>query len=82
MLYAIIVDYPNTVEAVFRRNALPGSFIVRTIGKQALFDILRRIARKACDAQDIDVAACERRLKQAGGIDFAQIEYQNASSAG
>ena len=49
---------------------------------RALFEILRRIARDAYDARDISVPAFERRLKPAGGIDFAQIEYQNASGAG
>jgi hypothetical protein len=40
----------------------PGSYILKTVGVQALFDILRKLAPSALEAKDLRVAFFENKV--------------------
>ena len=82
VLYMIVINYVNVCQRVFWANAGKSSFITRTVGVQALFDVLRLIGRDAYEAKDISADYFSRRLQHAGGIDFSADLYRNASGSG
>lgn len=82
VIYTIVLNYLIACDKVFWRDAPAGSFITKTVGVQALLDILRRLARPMLDEMDISANAFEQRLAPASDIDFAAIEFHNASGAG
>lgn len=43
LIYKMVLNYLKASEDVFWKNASEGSFIFRTIGVQAIFDILRKV---------------------------------------
>lgn len=82
VIYTIVLNYLIACDQLFWSKAPQGSFIVKTVGIQALLDVLRRIARDAYETRDISVDAFHARLKPADEIDFATADFQNASGAG
>lgn len=82
VIYAIVLNYLVACEQIFWSEAPVGSYITKTVGVQALLDILRRLARPMLEERDISVAAFTARLADAGEIDFSAIEFHNASGAG
>ncbi|TIM38464.1 MAG: DGQHR domain-containing protein [Mesorhizobium sp.] len=83
LIYTLIFNYISACNDVFWRNAAQGSFIVKTVGVQALFDVLRRFfAASALSGRDVSVDYFAKQLAPAGGIDFSADEYKNASGSG
>jgi hypothetical protein len=69
-------------EDIFWRHASADSFIFRTIGVQAIFDILRKIAARSLEAKDIRVEFFSSILEGARGIDFSTERFRNPSGSG
>ena len=67
---------------VLWQQAREGSFIVKTVGIQALFDILKKIVPRAIDAKDVSVKFFSGLLQPAAAIDFAADNFRNASRSG
>lgn len=82
LLYTMALNYLKACEVVFWNNIRKGSFIVRTIGVQALFDILRALARQAFEDRDVSVSYFEAKIASAGDIDFADDRFRNPSGSG
>lgn len=82
LIYKMVLNYLNAADSVFWTDASESSFIFRTIGVQAIFDILRKIAAEAFEGRDISTSYFEGRLEQARDIDFSSTEFQNASGSG
>lgn len=82
VLYILTLNYLKACEAVFWGKAPKGSYITKTIGVQALLDILKLVAKKANEDRDISVTRFEDLLMPAGNIDFAAAEFRNLSGAG
>ncbi|WP_447909499.1 DNA phosphorothioation-associated DGQHR protein 1 [Brevundimonas bullata] len=82
LLFAMVLNYLKVCDTLFWSKAKPGSFIIKTVGIQALFDILRKLAVEATEAGDARVEFFAHRLELAGQIDFAGIQFQNASGSG
>jgi DNA phosphorothioation-associated DGQHR protein 1 len=82
VIYQMVLNYLKACQAVFWSNAPAGSFIVKTVGVQALFDILRLQAAAAYKNRDIRVKTFTDLLSPAAEIDFAAEEFQNASGSG
>lgn len=53
LIYKMVSNYLKAADLVFWTNASEGSFIFRTIGVQAIFDVLRKIAADAYKGRDI-----------------------------
>jgi hypothetical protein len=52
------------------------------VGIQALFDVLRAVAKVAYEDKDLRVERFVRHLSPAGRIDFASDAFRNASGSG
>ena len=82
LIYKMVLNYLRASEKVFWRDASPESFILRTIGVQAVFDILRKIAGDAFEARDISKEYFVGRIGAAGEIDFSDERFRNPSGSG
>ena len=82
VLYILARNYLHACQNIFWASAPKGSYITKTVGVQALFDILKLVANGANERRDISVKAFENILKPAAGIDFTSDEFRNASGAG
>jgi DNA phosphorothioation-associated DGQHR protein 1 len=82
VLYAITVNFLRACDELFWSRAGEGSFITKTVGVQALFDVLRRMASRAQEGRNISVEYFRGKLSPASGIDFASDQFRNASGSG
>jgi len=82
VIYTMTLNYLAACEKVFWETATAGSFITKTVGVQALFDILRVHAKEAYEARNISTEYFARKLEPAGGIDFSADQFRNASGSG
>lgn len=82
VIYRMIINYLTACQHLFWNNAPADSFITRTTGVQALFDILKKIAQRAYEDRKISVSYFEQILLPAATIDFSLEEYKNASGSG
>jgi len=82
VIYKMTLNYLIACDKVFWREAKTGSFIAKTVGVQALFDVLRMHAADAYTKRDIRATRFIDLLKPAGDIDFSHSQYRNASGSG
>ncbi|AXS40167.1 DNA phosphorothioation-associated DGQHR protein 1 [Breoghania sp. L-A4] len=82
LIYKMVLNYLKASEDVFWKNASEESFIFRTIGVQAIFDILRKVAGQSLEAKDISVGFFTALLEGARPIDFATERFRNPSGSG
>ncbi|MDZ4297361.1 MAG: DNA phosphorothioation-associated DGQHR protein 1 [Moraxellaceae bacterium] len=82
IIYVLILNYLGACNDVFWKNASPKSFIHKTVGVQALFDILRKICSEAYEAKDISKEYFIERFGDASSIDFEGDVFRNASGSG
>ena len=75
-------NFLTACQRVFWDGAAADSFITKTVGVQALLDILRLLAANAYSTRVISVASFTDALAGAAGIDFSQAVYRNASGSG
>lgn len=81
LLYAATRNFLNACDQLFWRTAPPNSFIRKTVGVQALFDVYREIAGEMYAAGVMTEAAFAERLKPGAAVDFADERFQNASGS-
>jgi len=81
LIYAATRNFVNVADDLFWRDAGPKSFIRKTVGVQALFDVYREIAGPMLDAGDLSEDAFRARLAPARQVDFANVRFQNASGS-
>lgn len=82
LIYKMVLNYLKACEAVFWQGASKESFILRTIGVQAVFDILRKLAAQSYDDKDISVAYFTDKINGARDIDFSEERFKNPSGSG
>jgi DNA phosphorothioation-associated DGQHR protein 1 len=82
VIYKMVSNYLLACEKVFWSNTANESFITKTVGVQALFDILRSFAGESYEVKNISSAYFEKKLTPAAEIDFASAEFRNASGSG
>jgi len=82
LMYKITLNYLMACENVFWSHANDESFIFRTIGAQAIFDVLRKIAPDALEARRISVQYFTEILEKARQIDFSDERFRNPSGSG
>ena len=82
LIYTMSLNFIEACNRVFWAKAREESFIFRTAGIQALFGILRGLAKDAVEAKDISVDYFVHLLEPAGKIDFANDEFRNSSGSG
>ncbi len=82
VIYQLVRNYLEACQQVFWSKAKTTSFITRTVGVQALFDILRGLAADAYETKIISKESFVKKLEGAGKIDFSADTYRNASGSG
>lgn len=82
IVYTMTLNYLIACEDVFWSKARAGSFITKTVGVQALFDVLRSLATGAYEVRDISSKYFADKLAPAGDIDFSADAFRNASGSG
>ncbi|MFK4792205.1 DGQHR domain-containing protein [Sphingobium sp. ZW T5_29] len=81
LIYAATRNFVNVADELFWRDADPKSFIRKTVGVQALFDIYREIVRPMLEAGDMTEQAFRQQLAPAREIKFEHVRFQNASGS-
>lgn len=76
-----MLNFFKACQNILWKNALPNSFITKTISIQALFDILKQISKDAIDGGDIRPQYLEALLCPAKNINFADELYRNISGS-
>lgn len=85
VVYACVVNYFRVAISLFTRpdrGADAESFITKTVGVQALFDVLRVLAQEALESTDFSEEFFAKKLEPASGIDFTDETFQNPSGSG
>jgi DNA phosphorothioation-associated DGQHR protein 1 len=82
LIYLIVRNFLEAAERVFWATANPDSFITKTVGIQALFDVLRKLATKALTGKDVSVNFFSGQLSPASNIDFSDASFRIASGSG
>lgn len=82
VIYTMVLNFLAACEIILWHSAQPGSFITKTVGIQALFDILKLLAGDAYKNRDISVNYFSDKLRAAGAIDFSSDIFRNASGSG
>lgn len=82
LLFAIVLNYLKVCNRLFWEHAQAGSFITKTVGVQALFDILRSLAERVIVEKDASTGFFEKILTPSANVDFSAPEFRNASGSG
>ncbi|SFD95133.1 DNA phosphorothioation-associated DGQHR protein 1 [Salipiger profundus] len=82
LIFKMVLNYLKACERTFWATAKPDSFILRTIGVQAVFDILRQLAGRSYDDRNISEGYFVEKLTGAGEINFAEDRFKNPSGSG
>jgi DNA phosphorothioation-associated DGQHR protein 1 len=82
VIYLMVRNFLTACEEIFWSKNNANSFITKTVGIQALFDILKLLAEDAYELKDIRVSYFKNILGPASTIDFSHIKFNNASGAG
>ena len=82
LIYKMVVNYLRACDEVFWSNVRRESFIVRTVGVQALFDVLRKLAVRAYADRDVSASYFVDKIASAGSIDFSDRSFRNPSGSG
>jgi DNA phosphorothioation-associated DGQHR protein 1 len=83
LIFTLVLNFLKACEKSLWSVASSGSFITKTVGVQALFDVLRRVlAPMALAEKNLKVEFFAEILSRASGIDFGSDAYKNASGSG
>lgn len=82
LIYTMVTNYVTICDKLFWRTAQAGSYITKTVGVQALFDILRKLAPGSIQAKDLRTAYFERKLLRAADIDFSADNFRIPAGSG
>ncbi|MFT8523329.1 DNA phosphorothioation-associated DGQHR protein 1 [Gluconobacter oxydans] len=83
LIFAMVLNFLLACDSCFWDKAKEDSFIIKTVGVQALFDILRKyMASQAIEKKNISVSFFANTLNKASQIDFSSEKFRNASGSG
>jgi len=82
LTYVTVRNFLEAARMVFWSDAKEDSFITKTVGVQALFDILRKLAVKAVAEKNVSVDFFLKALEPASKINFSDPSLRSASGSG
>lgn len=82
LIYSLVRNYLMACRNLFWSKANLGSYITKSVGVQALFDILRIIAPRLVLNKDISVKKIEEIMSPASSIDFSEADFQKPAGSG
>jgi DNA phosphorothioation-associated DGQHR protein 1 len=80
-IYAATRNFLSACDRLYWRPAVGNSFIRKTVGVQALFDVFREIAPRMLEAGDMTEAAFVAKLAPSLGVDYADDHFNDASGS-
>jgi len=80
LIYTGLKNYFTAIKRLFWDKATPESYIRKTVGVQALFDIARTILRDGATAKDFSASRFENRMQPASVIDFSDSFFQTSGT--
>lgn len=81
-IYTLVRNFLYACDIVFWKEASDRSYILKTVGVQAIFDILKVLAPEAIAAKNISRQRFIEILEPAGSIDFSEQEYRIPAGSG
>jgi DNA phosphorothioation-associated DGQHR protein 1 len=76
-IYTLTRNYFAAVDSILWKNAPAGSYIHKTVGVQALFDVLRKpVAAEALAQKDVSLRFFMSKLERTAHIDFTDNFFQ------
>lgn len=82
VIYAILVNYFRAASTALWKRAKVDSFILKTVGIQALFEVARPIIADAVMKKDVRSDYFDLVFANTSNIDFSHPQFVNASGAG
>lgn len=82
ILYHLVLNFVKACKNIFWLTYNPQSFITKTVGIQALFDILKEISSQAIIDSDVTQEYFEKVLLPAKKLKFDTPDFQTASASG
>ena len=82
LIYQIAQNYLTACSNLFWKDVRTESYIIKTVGVQALFDILRKLAPRVILDRDLRISYFENILKPASDINFAEQRFQVPAGSG
>lgn len=82
VIYQVVKNYLLACEETFWKKTTSDSYITKTVGVQALFDILKLYISSIVESRDISVGKFMDLLALAASIDFKDDSFKNASGSG
>ena len=82
VIYTAVKNFLLAAHELFWSKCKPDSFICKTVGIQALFDVLLAIAKEGFATKTFSVDFFIRKLGPAAEIDFGNERFKNASGSG
>jgi DNA phosphorothioation-associated DGQHR protein 1 len=76
VIYTLVRNYFQAVSDTVWTDPASNSYIVKTVGIQALFDILKIICREFIDAKDLSIETMTKRLRPLASIDYSSDFFQ------
>lgn len=82
VVFAAVKNFLCAADKLFWSNSPMDSFICKTVGIQALFDVLMILAEDGLEAKNFSVDFFLDKLKAAADVDFSNDRFKNASGSG
>lgn len=82
LLYLAVYNFFAVIKRVFWDSAQADSYIFRTVGIQALFDVLRFLSPILLQKENVSQQIFSELLEPAAGLDFSQPQFKVASGVG
>lgn len=80
IIYTGVKNFFVAVNKILWRDAGPDSYIRKTVGIQALFDLVRSLMGEMVAKKDFRIAKFEERLGPARRLDFADRFFQTSGT--
>lgn len=82
VIYTAVKNFLVAAQDLFWSKCKPDSFICKTVGVQALFDVLLAIAKEGFATRTFSVDFFAQKLAPAAEINFGNERFKNASGSG
>lgn len=82
VIYTAVKNFLIAAQELFWSKCKPDSFICKTVGVQALFDVLLATAKEGFATKTFSVDFFIKKLGPAAEINFANERFKNASGSG
>lgn len=82
LIYAAIKNFLLIADELFWSKTTMDSYICKTVGIQALFDVLLVLTKEGYENKDFSEAFFKSKLQPASHIDFRNERFKNASGSG